>query len=334
MPKLTDVSKDRVFEACRAVRDAGARVTFARVYEQLGRRGSAKVVQEFIAIWQTTEDQDFLPGLPPAFVGVLRELGTEAFSAAMREAESRLEQRRTELEDQANAEREATQTTVRGAQDAMKEMEAVKCLAEDQIVVMRQELAVAAERISALSQAVSDRDQAVAAVRTELAGKTAELTTLASEWNAAVAALQDELRQERLAGQQALNQERERAAGERQHLMAQTDQIRQDKEREIAELKGQLQMTDKRLDEARGHQAVAARTEGELRTALALAISTRDEVQVRELSLKQQIDALSQERAADRARLTQLEDQIMDLAKRAVPAAAEKTPSARRRGPK
>lgn len=303
MPKPSDVSKDRVFEACRAVRDAGARVTFERVYEQLGRRGSAKVVQDFIAIWQTTEDQAFLPGLPPAFVGALRQLGIEAFTAAQREAEARLAQRRAEVEQHLAAAREAAEQTVREAQEQAAAADAEKRAAEGQLVSMRQELAVATERANALSQVVSERDQALASLRTELEARNAEVGRLSTKLEATVAALQDELRQERLASQQALNQERERAAGERQHLMAQTDQIRQDKEREIGELKGQLQAATRGLDVARDKAATAARVEAELRTALALVQKEREDGQVRELDLQRQIRDLTGELAAERQRV-------------------------------
>lgn len=309
MAKSSDVSKERVFESCRAVRDAGARVTFERVYERLGRRGSAKVVQDYIALWQTTEDQDFLPGLPPAFVGALRQLGVEAFAAAMREAETRMEQRRAVLEQEATAQREACDAAVRAAQDQAAAAENERLALEAQLAAVRQDLAIANERGAALTQQVDERDRGLATLRGELATKTQETTALAARLDATAAQYQAELRDERLAGQQALNQERERGAGERQHLMEQTDRLRQDKEREVGDLKVQLQALERRFEEAREKLVGAGRVEAELRTALTLIQKERQDGQARELDLQQQLRGLTEELASERRRLAVLEDQ-------------------------
>ena len=121
MPKSSDVQRDDVFNACNAVRDSGERVTFARVYKQMGNKGGSRVVQGFIAEWLDRENNRILPGLPDSFSERIRQLAVTAWDECLAIARGELD----ELRGRMDAELENSRAAVEQVRQEAANLEAI-----------------------------------------------------------------------------------------------------------------------------------------------------------------------------------------------------------------
>jgi chromosome segregation ATPase len=242
MSRDSTVTFEKVEEAIIKVLQDGDNVTFPKVYIKMGKTGAADKVKEQIAEWSRRcvarfDKADVVEGVDdPRLVAVIRD----GVLAAQRVAEDIVTERFASKElalDEEHArlliEKENARAAVRVAESMMDYLEA--------------ELSVARAEIAG-------RDARLADMQNTLAAETAQKTALEARVAELGQKLEDQSRrhEETLADiekrhtgqistlQADLAAERERAAGERQHLVEQTDRLRQDKEKEIIDLRRQL----------------------------------------------------------------------------------------------
>ncbi len=263
MARGSTVEYKQVADACAELFLDGKNTSFDSVYELIGRRGSAKIVQGCIADWRKEMAQRFVagrtnPDLPEGLVSeadkvltVVWRLALEKSDAAYADERVKLEQARGETAQQvaqaqeraATFEREtfALQGAVQGLQATLQGHQA--------------EIEALTLRLTETSTLLHARDEQLAQLREDSARLGA---TLASERRTheadlqAAAQRQDQaLQTERSRSDAVIQREREIAAGERQHLMRQTDELRQTAKATDAALKEQLQAAHQTAEQLR-----------------------------------------------------------------------------------
>ncbi|MCC6658017.1 MAG: DNA-binding protein [Rhodocyclaceae bacterium] len=174
MPKSSDVQQDDVFKACDAVRDSGERVTFARVYKQMGNKGGSKVVQGYIAEWLDRENNRLLPGLPDSFSERIRQLAVTAWDECLGIARGELDGLRGEMEEAIKSSRDSV--------DRIR-LEAGMQVHDAEVRAKSAEATLAGARVEAQQQSERIHAQAIelASLREALAAANAKVTSLEGE---------------------------------------------------------------------------------------------------------------------------------------------------------
>ncbi len=272
MARTSAVEYERVAEACSSLFLEGKSPSFESVYELIGRKGGAKVVQGMIADWRKEMANRFMagrtnPDLPEELITEADKVLTVVWRLALEKSDTAYADERSRL-DQARVDMAAAVTQ---AQERAAEFEREALSLQGERQALQARLQGSQAEIEDLRQRLADTTTLLRA-RDEQIGQMREdgarlANTLESERrNHEVELLADRDRHEqavnaeRQRAHESVEREREIAAGERQYLMRQTDEIRQAAKANEAALKEQLQEAKAF---AESFQARAGRVESE-----------------------------------------------------------------------
>jgi Skp family chaperone for outer membrane proteins len=251
--RTSAVEYERVAEACSSLFLEGKSPSFESVYELIGRKGGAKVVQGMIADWRKEMANRFMagrtnPDLPEELIteatrcspssGAWRwkspmprtpmnEADSTRLASTWLPAVTQAQERAAEFEREAlslQGERQALQARLQGSQ---AEIEDLRQRLADTTTLLR-------ARDEQIGQMREDGARLANTLESERRNHEAELLAERDRHEQAVNA-------ERQRAHESVEREREIAAGERQYLMRQTDEIRQAAKANEAVLKEQLQ---------------------------------------------------------------------------------------------
>ena len=252
MARTSAVEYERVAEACSSLFLEGKSPSFESVYELIGRKGGAKVVQGMIADWRKEMANRFMtgrtnPDLPEELITeadkvltVVWRLALEKSDTAYADERSRLDQARVDMAAAVTQAQERAAEFQREALSLQGERQALQARlqgSQAEIEDLRQRLADTTTLLRA-------RDEQIGQMREDGARLANTLESERRNHEAELLAERDRHEQavnaERQRAHESVEREREIAAGERQYLMRQTDEIRQAAKANEAVLKEQL----------------------------------------------------------------------------------------------
>lgn len=280
MARTSSVEYEDVASACISLFKAGETVSFPRVYEQIGRRGSQAVVTDMIRRWRQATADRLLgkrehPELPEFLVEQLDDLALRVWKNSMTAAHQTLDVARGELE----LERSEMQVKLDAADERAEAAEARTAALELELVGVKATLSAREAKLYELDARVreleavrAEKESQVAALREDLARALANQAAERTRHDETLSILQQRhvealvQLQEKHAAE--LAQEQERTDSERRHFMMQTDELRQAHRQQAEQLKEQLEGTKIAADGYRkqAYQAreETARTQGKL----------------------------------------------------------------------
>jgi chromosome segregation ATPase len=270
--RISAVEYERVAEACSSLFLEGKSPSFESVYELIGRKGSAKVVQGMIADWRKEMAGRFMagrtnPDLPEDLITEADKVLTVVWRLALEKSDAAYADERAQIE-QAKVD---MAVKVEHAQEraAAFEREIVALQSERQTLEVRlqgnqSEIEDLRLRLADTTTLLRARDEQIGQMREDGARLASTLESERRNHEAELMAERERHEQavdaERQRAHESVEREREIAAGERQYLMCQTDEIRQAAKANEAVLKEQLQDTKAFVE---SFQARAARAESE-----------------------------------------------------------------------
>jgi chromosome segregation ATPase len=311
------ITYEMVEQACNDLQAGGEKVTYLKVHEHLGQ-GSTRIVTAHMRRWREermaavlTGEDSLFKDWPEALVlrarslfDALRDLSAEAASASIETVRTQMAQKEAELSlrtSEAEEQRELALDQLRSEQATSGRLQAELDSVRGTLDVQRasiEDLVGQRDRMAGNEQALKDR-----------------LALVQQEHEIHLRELGKQVRIERERLIEEVRKEQERAAGEREHLMQQTDRLRQDYATQVQELRGKLSNFE--LKDAKLREQVA---EANGLNREHLSTIRQLEVRLMELGAKAeelQIEAgtLRQTQAADAARLQLLEAQLVFLEK-------------------
>ena len=253
MPRISAVEYERVAEACSSLFLEGKSPSFESVYELIGRKGGAKVVQGMIADWRKEMANRFMagrtnPDLPEDLITEADKVLTVVWRLALEKSDAAYADERAQI-DQAKVD---MAVKVENAQEraAALEREIVALQSERQTLEVRlqgnqSEIEDLRLRLADTTTLLRARDEQISQMREDGARLASTLENERRNYEAELLAERERHEQavdaERQRAHESVEREREIAAGERQYLMRQTDEIRQAAKANEAVLKEQLQ---------------------------------------------------------------------------------------------
>ena len=310
------VTYEMVEAVCNHLAATGESPTYLKVHQHLGK-GSTRIVSAHIRQWREAHalsqalERDPLFGEWPealqlkarSLFDALLALSAEAANASADTQRQRFEERERELAA-------ATQAADQRTADAHARLRSEQAETERLTAELRSLHAADQARQAMIADLIAQRAEQTA----RLAEAAARLDTLRAEHAAQVQQLADAAVAERQRLLDEIRLEQERAAGEREHLMRQTDQLRQDHVVVVEELKQKLV----RLEGALAGQ----RQKNEaLETRAAALASARQQLEGEMEKLTRRVAGLEEEVArqqtrqvADAAQLGSREAQLAMLA--------------------
>ncbi len=279
MARSSSVSFEAVEQICFQLLSQGENPSFNLVYAELGNKGSSEIVQRYIDQWRRETGAAFfrqrsIPGMPDELVSAADTFMGRIWSLSLQQADQIFAGQRQELEQ----EREAFRAQL---QDA-----------HDHIQLLERNAGVAARQIESLEQGVSSRETSIADLRNQameflrqregLENRIKLLEEAAEVREQKFAAEADRLARllqtDRDRYNASLKEEQDRSAQERELLMKQIDQARQDKLSEIVSMRQQLANREERetrqreqTEEARAALREAVSRTRQIETSLAAA---------------------------------------------------------------
>ena len=279
MARSSSVNFESVEQICFQLLSQGENPSFNLVYAELGNKGSSEVVQRYIDQWRRETGAAFfrqrsIPGMPDELVSAADAFMANVWSLSLQHADRVLASQRQELE----AEREAVHVRLQAAHDRIQQLEAAS--------------ADTAQHIASLEQAVQSRDSTIAELRIQIQETQRQRDALESR----VKLLEDaaEGREQKFVAESerltrllqndrdryaaALKEEQERSTGEREALLKQIEQARQDKVAEMLALRQQVSNREERearqreqTEDARAALREAVSKTRQIETSLAAA---------------------------------------------------------------
>ena len=266
MARQTSIEFEQVVDACDAALAAGESISFANVYERMGRKGGAAVVQRLIAQYRSERglgiDGAVRPYVAPEFF--VDHIARPFIERCWKEAVAYNDEHHAEKYEAAAREYRVLKAKL---EDSRSEKDAVSTL----LTVVQADLNAACADRARLEQQIGQLQISLAdsgRVRDQFVARCSELEAGMEQLNKM---LREELEKgARLLaktkdeGAAQLAAERERSDGERRALMEQTDRLRQEAAAQVAELKRTLATREKLEAE---HRARAEKTAQELKEA-------------------------------------------------------------------
>ncbi len=323
MPKSSDVQRDDVFNACNAVRDSGERVTFARVYKQMGNKGGSRVVQGFIAEWLDRENNRILPGLPDSFSERIRQLAVTAWDECLAIARGELDELRGRMDAELENSRAAVEQVRQEAALQVREAELRATTAEAALAGARVEAQQQSERIHAQTTELASLREALAAANAKVTSLEGELTRTRQDAEDRRLDMQAQI--ERIEGayrglerkslediEDARSETRRVRSELEKRLASQTETAeRQDKENQsrVTELAAALASTQA---ESAQHKRQAEQFESECRNSVDMLSEARAEL----ARINGRVTAVEEHRKAETDRADKLAQEIKQLMER------------------
>ena len=311
MVRTSSVDYELVAKACSSLFLEGKNTSFDGVYDILGRKGSAKVVQGLIADWRKEMAERFVagrtnPDLPQELVEASDRLLAGVWQLSLSKSEEAYAGERLRLvEAEAGMAEKIDIARNRAAgferenltlQEKARGLDALLVERDATIVSQQQDMLEVATLLRAkIEEMAGLREDMVRLSATLVSERQAHEVTLQSELERHETALQVErqrheeaIETERTRAYEAIEREREMAVGERQHLMAQTDQIRQAARITETSLREQL-VESKEMSEA--FRAKAGKAESAIEYQRGRAESAEDAT----LKTREDVSALQEE---------------------------------------
>jgi len=251
--RISAVEYERVAEACSSLFLEGKSPSFESVYELIGRKGSAKVVQGMIADWRKEMAGRFMagrtnPDLPEDLITEADKVLAVVWRLALEKSDAAYADERAQI-DQAKVDMAAK---VAQAQERAAEFERETLSLHGELQTFQVRLQGSQSEIEDLRRRLTDittllraRDEQIGQLREDTVRLASTLENERRNHEAELMAERERHEQtmeaERQRAHESVEREREIAAGERQYLMRQTDEIRQTAKANEAILKEQLQ---------------------------------------------------------------------------------------------
>lgn len=242
MSRDSTVTFEKVEEAIIKVLQDGDNVTFPKVYIKMGKTGAADKVKEQISEWSRRcvarfDKADVVDGVDdPRLVAVIRD----GVLAAQRVAEDIVAERFAGKEAALAEERARLLQENENAHMMASVAESMVAHIEGELSVARAEIAGRDARLADMQNTLAAETAQKAALDARVAELGQKLENQSRRHEETLAEIETRHTGQISTLQAELAAERERAAGERQHLVEQTDRLRQDKEKEIVDLRRQL----------------------------------------------------------------------------------------------
>lgn len=279
MARSSSVTFEAVEQICFQLLSMGENPSFNLVYAELGNKGSSEIVQRYIDQWRRDTGTAFfrqrsVPGMPDELVTSTDRLMAKVWSLALQHADQIFASQRQMLEQ----ERESVLARLQTAQDRISQLEA--------------EVTQAAARIDSFNQGIQARDTSIA----DLRNQALEFLRQREGLETRVKVLEDaaEVREQKFAAESdrltrllqndrdrynaSLKEEQERNAQDRELLMKQVEQVRQEKVAEIMTMRQQLANREEReakqreqMEEAKAALREAMSRTRQIETSLAAA---------------------------------------------------------------
>ena len=277
--RSSSVNFEAVEQICFQLLSQGENPSFNLVYSELGNKGSSEVVQRYIDQWRRETGaayfrQRSIPGMPDELVSAADAFMANVWSLSLQQADRVLASQRQALE----AEREAVNVQLQAAHDRIQQLEAAANGAAQQIAGREQLIQERDATIAELRGQLQDsqRQREALEVRVKLQEEAAEGRD--QKFAAETERLTRLLQNDRDRYTAALKEEQERSAGEREALLKQIEQARQDKVAEMLALRQQVANREERearqreqTDEARAALREAVSKARQIETSLAAA---------------------------------------------------------------
>lgn len=296
------ISREDVFRAADELLVEGHRPTIDRVRMRLGR-GSPNTINDHLDAWwarlgarlRDVPGREF-PQLPERVAASLQRLWNDALEGAHEALKSTIEGR-----EQSLAERESALEERQAQHEETERIAAARQTAlEDNLVLVRTQLAEANRRNESLEQALRERDNTVAQLRERL-----------EKVETAAAKVSQKLEAERAAHGAERSKLESRYDAAEQRWLAEVDRARQDVKEaarqrqslssELARQTKDVEQVRRELAEARSALRAAAEVRSQLEERIKL-LSTRDPGKPAEHTVKRTARAQNNKRAAPRKR--------------------------------
>ncbi|MEF8697803.1 MAG: DNA-binding protein [Candidatus Accumulibacter sp. UW20] len=272
MARTSAVEYERVAAACSSLFLDGRSPSFESVYELIGRKGGAKVVQGMISDWRKEIAGRFMAGRTnpdlsddliseaDRMLTVVWRLALEKADAAYADERAQITQWRVEMTERVVEAQERAGASAREALALQGETQTLQA----RLQANHAEIEDLRQRLADTTTLLRARDEQIGQLREDGARLASTLESERRNQEAELLAERERheeaLSGERQRAEESVEREREIAAGERQYLMRQTDEIRQAAKASEAVVKEQLQEARVFVD---NFQARASRAESD-----------------------------------------------------------------------
>lgn len=270
MTRASEVTYEAVVVECLELWATGQSTSFNNVYDRLGRRGSAAIVQKFIAQWKKDSADRLsakrtLPDLPTDLVAASDALLGQTWAMALDQAEVAYSQARLKLESEREgfeaALERANERTGQAERDALRLTGDIQGL-HAELLAKTDTLHDALRSLGDVSATLAGRDNQLVSLREDVARALITIDTERARHADELASMRDRHEQE-LSRAEAkhlaeLGRAQEIASGEQRNQMQQTDKIRMAAKFATDGLKEQLESV-RAIAESHRQEAYAAR---------------------------------------------------------------------------
>jgi len=247
MARSSSVTFEAVQQICFQLLSQGENPSFNLVYSELGNKGSSEIVQRYIDQWRRETGAAFfrqrsIPGMPEELVSAADAFMGKLWSLSLKQADQILAAQRQELEQ----EREAFRIRLQQADDHIRQLEADAATAARQLEVFEQEVRARDGSIGDLRNQALEflRQREVLESRIRQLEEAADLRE--QKFAAESERLSRLLQTDRDRYSAALKEEQDRGVQERELLMKQIEQARQEKLSDITAMRQQLANREER----------------------------------------------------------------------------------------
>lgn len=264
MPSKSKVLYDDVAKACGDLMAAGKSPSFDTVYDALGRKGSAKIVQEMIIEWRRVTGglngiQSGIAGVPDELAAVVREFSVSFFKKSIDLANDGLAEYREQSAALVKASQEAESLVRNELSSTHVALEALKM----ETIELRAQLS---ESVAKNAQ-MNERNNSLSAETQRLASA---LSKVSNDFEAAC--LEHTLKIESLDSERL--KERQDASGERNRLLVELDKVRQESIQHINSVNRNKEAAEARLTQLSSEISTLLQETASLKTKIELLEST------------------------------------------------------------
>lgn len=309
------VTYEMVEDVCNHLAAGGESPTYLKVHQRLGK-GSTRIVSAYIRQWREAQvlsqalERDPLFGeWPEALQLKARSLFDGLLALSAEAANASAESQRLSFEERARVLAAEAQEAARVADDALGKLRTEQAESARLSAEIRSLEAAAEGRQNMISDLIGQR----ALQEARLAEAAAGLEALRAEHAQQVTRLADEAAAERKRLLEEIRLEQERAGGERELLMRQTDSLRQDHVAAVEELRQRVAKLDGALVSQRQKNQEAEQRASALAASRQQLEETVAAAERRSAGLEDELTRLRARQVADAARLGGQETQISML---------------------
>lgn len=252
MARSSSVNFEAVEQICFQLLAQGENPSFNLVYAELGNKGSSEVVQRYIDQWRRETGATFfrkrsVPGMPDELVSSADAFMGKIWSLSLNHAEQLFAAQRQALEQ----EQDAYRVRLQAAEQRIEQQDVTAAQAAAQLETLSDTLRVRDATIAELRQQVQESQRQKEALdgRIKMLEEAAEVRE--QKFAAESERLNKLLQGDRDRYTASLKEEQDRSALERELLVKQIDQVRQEKLGDITAMRQQLANREERESKLR-----------------------------------------------------------------------------------